>query len=175
MTDWTSDPSFTMVPHLQAHIPFHSPPFYRPLQFGFKRLNKPIKAFYFQLSAALLKETDSSEWRETSYYVMTTQRAGQVRGEMNPRPLWAAECAGDHGLLMNSRTAGQCIWWPLVSFAGQQTDVSLTQSALTGWPVEALEPQGRCWPSGPIKTGSWHMKMPCCFVLIYAHLINNTL
>lgn len=35
-----------------------------------------------QLSVVLLRETDSSVWKETSYYVMTTKRAGQVRGEV---------------------------------------------------------------------------------------------
>lgn len=66
------------------------------------------------------------------------------------------------GLMMNSWTRGQYIWWPLVSLAGQQTDVSLTQSALISWPVEAGNHGGDVvsvdhwiWS---IKAASWSKK-----------------
>lgn len=94
------------------------------------------------------REPDSSVWRETSYYVMTTERAGQVRGEMNRWPRRELQSVPvTTGLLMNSSTHGQCIWWPLVSLGGQQKDVSFTQSALISWPVEAGK-QYWCYFSG---------------------------
>lgn len=115
-------------------------------------------------------------WRETSYYVMTTKRAGQVRGEMNPWPprsRWSVLVTT--GLLMNSQARGQCIWWPLVSLAGQQTDVSLTQSALISWPVEAGKPQW-CGDLGGLlnvnqnRIKNWLMKQENQSIFFYYHV-----
>lgn len=98
--------SSAFVPRLQANIPFHYPPLYRPLQF--EQPHKHI--FCLQLSEVL--QTHWSAWRETSYYVTTTKRAGQVRGEADPWPPPSPRSVPvTTGPLMNSRTSrGQCIW-----------------------------------------------------------------
>lgn len=60
-----------------------------------------------------------------SYYDVRIKRAGQVTDcfHLWPGLPWAAECATDHwGCWWTGR---QCITWPLVSPAGQQTDVSV--------------------------------------------------
>lgn len=126
--------SDAIVPHLQAHILFTSIPFTDLFSLTLKA-EQPIKTFHLQLSVVLQKETDSSERRETSYYVMTIKRAGQVRGGMNPWPPWAAECAGDHRAvdeLVDSRTVH------LVTFSVTcRTADGCVFNPISTWPVEA--------------------------------------
>lgn len=93
---------------------------------------RPYKVL--QSSVVLQKGTDSSTRRETAYYVMTTKRAGQVRGSPPLTPLSRGVCRWPLGCWW---TCGQCIWWPLVSLAGQQTDVSFTHWEQIRWPVKA--------------------------------------
>lgn len=106
-TGWTSEPAARLLFHVYKPIlPFHYPPLYRPLQF--EQPHKHI--FCLQLSEVL--QTHWSAWRETSYYVTTTKRAGQVRGEADPWPPPSPRSVPvTTGPLMNSRTSlGQCIW-----------------------------------------------------------------
>ncbi len=110
---------------------------------------------------ALQKETDLSAWRETSYYVMTTERAwpGQeVR--WTPDPLWAAECAGDHGAddeLVDSRTVH------LVTFGVTRRTADgcvLNPISTDQLTCRSRKSQGRCGLSGSLNLidQSWLMK-----------------
>lgn len=115
----------------------------------------------------LLRETNSSVWRETSYYVMTTKRAGQVRGELNPWPPWAAECAGDHWAvdeLVSTRTVHLVTFGVTCWTADGRVFNSISTDQLT---CGGRKPQYWCYFSRSYRTGAWSMK-------IHKHMVTHS-